>query len=209
MSDDRDSRLLNSERFRGRVKAIVSENEYWREIVKSFQIEQRVREEVDRQLQSAKSTLSTLGSRISDDIQRNLPGQVAQQIMQQMPGYLNDNATMKGLLSQHEAHIKEQLETKARDILKGIVEDPNYHVINQVYFDAFRSQGDAAISQLQQKAHTVQSNLEGRVDERLRTITELQIRMANLENQNWWQTVGLISLTVASSVFGFLYLNKK
>ena len=103
---DSDDILLHSQKFHRRVNDIVSEHDHLKDILKTLQIDAKVREQVTHQVEIAKQSFSGLKSDALRDIHNMIPGQVSQQITAQMPTFLNQNADMQRILAQHKTEVK-------------------------------------------------------------------------------------------------------
>jgi uncharacterized protein (DUF2267 family) len=205
--------FLNSETFRARVRTIVGEDEYLKTLISSLRIELRIRDEVESKMKETKEGLDRLEQRVKDEIGRTIRDRVAGQISQQLPAYLDQNATMQGLLNGHKDRMEATLETKAREILKRIVEDPNYHEVNQAYFAAFKQDGDQAIIQIRASAAGVEAELKKQVGAELQSIATLRTKVGKLkdavESQSTWQTVNFVLTLGLACACGYLFFTRK
>ena len=205
--------FLNSDGFRARVRTIVGEDECLKSLISSLRIEIRIRDEVESKMKETKDGLDRLEQRVKDEIGRTIRDRVAGQIAQQLPAYLDQNTTMQGLLNGHKDRMEATLETKAREILKRIVEDPNYHTVNQAYFDAFKHDGDNAIIQIKASAAGVESDLKQKVGAELQSITSLKTKVGKVkdavESQSTWQTVNLLLTFGVACACGYLFFTRK
>ena len=131
---------------------------------------------------------------------------------------------MQGLLKQHEQQIREALEESARNILRGIIEDPSYHTINQMYFNTVlnngekvvnqvRDDGQSVMSQIRHNASNVENDIRQNVAKELQSIGQLKQHVKTLEktidSQSFWQTVSFIGWLGVASAVGYLYFTRK
>lgn len=124
-----------------------------------------------------------------------LPGMVALEIQKQIPGYLDQNRVMQGMLQDHSVKVQRMLDTqqnkmlkvledKAREVLNQIVGDERYHEINKMYFDEFRSRGDDAIDALKLNAKTVNEELKSNVENTTSNLKSQLEKLNSLEREN-------------------------
>ena len=207
--------VLCSDAFRLRVNNIVSENEHWKNMLKNLQMESKIREEIRNQFVNVRGDLQTLQTSIRDETARNIPAQVAHQIQQQMPGYLDQNTRMQTLLANHEAYIKRELEEKATVILQSIVEDPNYHIIHKAYFDAFKAEAATQLENQRLAHDNLQREVRDRVNGEIARIITLEQNIRELKqiieshshSQGYWNT--FLTIGVVSTVGMVFYLALK
>jgi hypothetical protein len=198
--------LLDSSRFKSKVSRIIEENDFWKDLFKTLQIEQKIKIEVDRKMLKVKNNLMTLKSDALRDMLNKIPGNVALEIQSQLPKYLDQNATMQKMLNDHNISIQSMLdaetskmtkilEEKARNILNEIVSDPQYHQIHKVYFDEFNKNAHAAIddfvkrgeSELQfvrENANRVEKDLCNQVSQTTDSLKNQLHKLSSLEQAN-------------------------
>ncbi|CAH6421845.1 Hypothetical protein KVN_LOCUS533 [uncultured virus] len=58
---------------------------------------------------------------------------------------LDSDETINTILLDHQNNIEEKIEIFCKQILKKITSDPQYHEINKIYFDTFKSRCDDEI----------------------------------------------------------------
>ena len=183
--------VLHSDSFRLRVNEIVSDNSQWKEMVKNLQIENKIKDRVQSQVDLAKGDLQKLKNDIRAETEKSIPGQVSIQIANQMPKYLDQNSTMKELMKDHVSDMKEKLNKEARAILESIVNDPQYHMVHRVYFEAIDAKANYQLNDQRDSFIELQRESRTRVDNELQSIKTLQddVRTlkSSLENQRSWQ----------------------
>jgi len=191
----------------------VGEDDYLKSLIHHLQIEIKIRDAVDAKMGEAKKDLAGVEQRLKDEIGRTIRDRVAGQITNQLPAYLDQNTTMQNLLAGHKDRMEATLEAAARNILKGIVEDPNYHVINQAYFTAFKHDGDQAITQIRASAAGVEDDLKKKVGAELQSITTLKTKVGKLkdavESQSTWQTMNFVLTFGLVCACGYLFFTRK
>ena len=200
---DKDDQLLHSIKFHERVKHIVSENDHLKDWLKNLQIESKIKDQVSVQVEKIRQSVNTLKSDALLEMNNTIPGKVSQEIAQQMPFYLSQNADMQRLMQNHISEIKQELETKARAILQDIVSDPEYHTINKTYFDAFEEKGNEHLRRLKDEQTILQAKLETKVDKKMDSITKLEDKVDNLEtslsNTQFYLYLSCIGLCVLTT----------
>lgn len=196
---------INSDEFSTRVYQIVNQERFWRDLARSFQIESQIRNETEKQLKYALNgnMLLKIQQTARDEVANIIAGKVAREIQQQLPSYLDQNGSMQNILGDHVERVNRSLEQKVSEILKNIVEDPKYHEINKLYFEAFKRNADAAIGDMKTQAQVVQTDLQQQVTDKLQVITQLQSRISELERiTNSQSTYHMVTLVVMGSLLG-------
>ena len=216
--------VLNSNDFRLRVRAIVSEDEYLKNLIMSLNISQLITSQVDSKYSESKANLQRLEQSIKDDITRIIKERVTAHISSEMKTYLDQNTTMQNHLKDHnekihemhktnEIHLKNELENFVKNLINSIVNDPNYHIVNKAYFDVFQQNANAAIQGLQDNASYLNNQLSKTVDEKLKPVADFETRIRSLKqkvaNQSFWQNVNFaVNLTLVG-VVGYLFYTRK
>jgi len=178
-----DDALLHSKKFHERVTHIVNENEYLRDIIKNLQIDSKIRESIKYECVQLGSHVNNLKTDALNSIIRDLPSQVAHQITLQMPSYLSQNAEMQKILKTHSDELEIELENKARDILKSIVEDPQYHAVNKVYFESLDKKSEREFNLMRTNQSELYGELKEKIDKKLSCVTEIQNDSKSLHDE--------------------------
>ena len=116
------------------------------------------------------------------------------------------------MLDEHKKRLNQQLDQTARSILWKIVNEENYHQVNQMYFDAFRNRGEEEISKMKEQCDSKLSQLSGEIA----NLHLLQQRTGELErkNKNLKSIVNMMSwifggvATGLFSIFGYFILKE-
>ena len=96
------SRVSSEDRFKSTIRRVVQDEMFWRQLMDDT----RFKFQIDSRLESFKtSVMSSVESRVDTKVRDNLsysvPGQVAKELNNQMPGYLNNNHQMNLILQEH------------------------------------------------------------------------------------------------------------
>ena len=121
--------------FKQYVRNAVNDEFFWREVFNNY----RVGNLVESKLSDA------IPNRVNGYLNNVLSGLVAKEIINQLPNIVNSNYQMKQLLAEHSQNLHKSLEEAARKILKQIVNEDQYHEVNQEYFKAFENRTNASI----------------------------------------------------------------
>jgi hypothetical protein len=175
-----DDVFLHSKKFHERVTHIVNENEYFRDLIKNLQIDSKIRDQLNYECTKLEKKLGDLKTEATNSIIQNMPSQVAHQITLQMPSYLSQNAEMQKILKTHSGELEKELEVKARNILQSIVDDPQYHAINKIYFESLDKKADQELFLMRNNQSELYSELKEKIDKKLACVTEMQNDAKNL-----------------------------
>lgn len=167
--------LLHSRKFYERVNYIVNENEHFRHFFKEMELDSKIR---DCTMQS----VNTWKSNTMNQLLQTVPSQVSHQISLQMPTYLLQNVEMQKILHSHMNDLNKELENYARDILKSIVEDPQYHAVNKIYFETLDKKSERLFQSVKDDNLILQQKIEKIVNEKIASINQLHKRINNLNS---------------------------
>lgn len=85
--------------------------------------------------------------------QQQLVSSIPNHIWNCLPRYLNENIRMKRILDGQIENVKDELESRMDNIITNLIHDENYHKINKIYFDKFKSDGEKEIKEMQKRAN--------------------------------------------------------
>ena len=203
------SAFCQKEAFKQYVRNAINSELFWRDLFDKYRIESRI----DTHLSDKVPKL------VRDNMTYTLPGLVAKQLSEQLPTFLNQNADMQRILSEHSQRLNTSLEETARKHLERIVNEDHYHEVNQAFFNAIDARADEkirvigqngrdAIIQMQRECNqSLQRFTEqvGKLDSYERRTKEVETKCSDLQNRtsNMMWGWGITTLLLGGAI-GFL-----
>lgn len=123
-------------------EVIAVDKEVIRVLLENQELAGRIRDEVERRTTAVEAQLDGLRKEAAAGLLQRVPSAVAQEMVLQFPGFLQQNAQMERILQAHAHAIEQELEVRARDHLERILAEEKYHEVHQAYFAAFNRKGD-------------------------------------------------------------------
>lgn len=121
-------------------------------------------------------------------LNRNLPGLISRELLEQVPKFLDQNSVMRDILTKHKSDLSQELNQTARMVVQRIAEEPQYHDIRSSYVRAIDEKFSA---QLTYQNNTFEKNMK----ERMRLVDDADSRIQKLEMWNKITTLATMSLT--------------
>ncbi len=122
---------------------IVSRNTVRDQLMDKYYIKSIVSDKLNKDLPDL------IGSRVDQLV----PGHVSSEINKQLPNFLENSRQMQDILQRHSQNLNQKLESSARDTLIHIVDEDQYHQVNEIYFNAFRNRGDTEVNKMWTKCN--------------------------------------------------------
>lgn len=172
--------FCQKEDFKGYVRQAINDEFFWRQLLDSHRVNTQIS--------------SYLANNIPSEVRKHLdyvlPGLISKEILTQLPVVVSNNFQMQKILEEHQSDLEQALEEAARLILNRVVNDPQYHEVNQAYFEAFKARGQKQIHEFNQQAQDLIEELKTNCQRELQelkagldNLTQYQERTANLERQ--------------------------
>ncbi len=162
--------------IRGIVRTMINDELHWMKIFDIDSIRKQVKSEV--------KTLEPKILSVADNyLKMHVPKLVTEQMLSQMPTFLRQSAEMRDVLEHHRSYVERSLETKARDILNNIVNDPQYHTINKALYESFENRQCDAITLFNTKSSTVINETKCRIDKETTDLRDQLNEVAELKKQ--------------------------
>lgn len=130
-------------------------------------------------------------------IDRNLPSQVAKQLIEQVPKFLDQNSAMRDILEKQQASMTGELISAARSVLDRISKESQYHDVREAYI---RSIDEKFCLQLRNQNNLFEENMKCR----MHLIDNADQRIKSLEMWNKVTSTAVIGLAL-----GFLWTSWK
>jgi len=187
--------------FKRYVRAAINDEYFWQNIIQRMQVTNMVDSHINEQVPS----------RVRQHLDDVLAGRVSQEILKQLPHILDNNHRMQQILAEQRTSMTETLERAGREVVERIVNEDQYHEVNQAYFDTFKRKGDVGLSNFEDRGSLAIQQMEDDCKNRLSELSErlnetriyqdktneLQNRLTELENQISWLRYSLYSLGAA------------
>ena len=202
--------------FRDAVRAAVNDELFWRNLFEG----DRFRKEMDKiptKVHTAiQSEMPSLRSNVESLATNTVRNTISTEILKQLPTIIGQNHQFVELFQKHRDELNSMLHSEVTKIVDSIVSDPNYHTVNERYFEQFRQKGDQQLasqerrfgefaSRVNQEWSTQRQQITYQVNAELGSITSLGTRCSTLENRvtmleseknelkntNTWMKVGL------------------
>lgn len=171
--------------FKTYVRQAISNEMFWRDLLTKLNLSNEIRTELNTQVPNLVRTEldrtmpNLVKSRIIEYLNDNLEKMIAKEMKSQLISYLENSPQMQKILTDHIRDITNILETKVREILAQIIDDPQYHVITSVHLQKMENKCEVQIDNALKK-------LDSRADESdkkmKQIISALQEKLNKLDN---------------------------
>jgi hypothetical protein len=121
--------------------------------------------------------------RAENYLSKHVPDMVSTQLYRHVPNFLSQNAQMRDILQAHSESLEVKLKAECEKILEEIVNDPEYHKVNECYFRAFESKSDQAIREMNRLGAEKLARVEKNAQDVIQTFSSDIRRMHQLEER--------------------------
>lgn len=187
--NDRIVNFCQGTNFKTYVRQAINDELFWRDWISKLNLSETIENKLNSKLPSQvrdqveKIIPTIIETKIMNYIIQNFPSQVAREIQTQMPVFLNNNYQMQEILKKHKDELKDELETKTREILNRVVNDPNYHEVTSYHLAAIDAKGGDKIQEIDNKASDQRRTNQHVFDEQLAKMqTKVNNDLGNLKN---------------------------
>ncbi|XWV25624.1 putative ORFan [Tupanvirus deep ocean] len=176
--------------FKNYVRQAINDEMFWRDLFTNMNLNNNIDnrltsklpDQVKRELERILPDM--MRTRYLDYIVNQFPNQVAKEINNQFPSYLNNNYQMQQILDTHKSSLKQQLESTVRDILDRISNDPKYQEVVQAHLQAIDYNGTQKIKEISDNADSQLKNIRNDFNQELyRMKNEVNSNLSNLSSQ--------------------------
>ena len=149
--------------FKRYVRQAINDEMFWHDLFNNMNINNNIDnrlaviipEKVKYQLESILPNM--METRYLNYITNRFPGQVAKEINNQFPIYLDNNYQMQQILDIHKKSLRQQLESNVREILDRICLDPKYQEVVNSHLATINHNAKQKIDEIESNAE-IQSN---------------------------------------------------
>jgi len=212
---------LLKEDIKSNIKSELRSESFIKDVLQNHQI-QDLRNKIDSvsgriTLDVASYLNSNLSAHVSIEVNKylreHLGDNVAREILKQLPGILDRDHVMKGILHRHTANLETSLQNTANKVLSDITSSDGHHQLTQMHLDAINKRGVEQLNKIDQQANIQAKEIEQRCNKAIRDLSTEIERTKNLEqslNQQKEQTAklqdsiyGLTCLYMITTTLGF------
>ncbi len=207
--------VSKEEKFKRYIKNLIINDDFYTDLMSDIKTE----------ISNFKNKInSAIPKLVQDNVQLYLSSNIAKELNEQVPNYLNNNHQMQLILQNHKNKLELDLSQKLNDLVATIVNEEHYHTINKAYFDAFIERGNKQIDIFNQKSQNIMQNISddgsktiidlknqynnevGELKQNLNKTQELNLKINNLENELFYLKIGL---AVGCIAIGWAVIFKK
>ena len=137
---------------------------------------------------------------------------VMEEMVDKLPDALRDQTVVVQIFNEACAKMRNDLDAHVVDIVKSIVEDDKYHIVNDVYFNEFKNRGSKQIEAFNRYALKSVKAMKDDINEELElfreeanVVYESNKRVRKLETKINWLIGGI---AVLGTTVGYLFWSK-
>lgn len=208
-----DERLILQTSVKDYVRNIVNSEMFWQDLCRNMRINNLISSELNEKIphQVRQNVNEQVPRQVRDYLNHRLDNLVSRELMKQLPGVVSNNYQMQKLLDNHANEMKNYLQGIVREEVDKIVNEDQYHIINQRYFNAFNDKGAQRLAAFDRLGNQKITNLEdryekdmGNLETELNQISTIRDKLTELSDQIWW--IKASAGTICSSLIIFLLL---
>lgn len=181
--------------FRDNVRNIISDKLFVNNLIQRFDLTDQIKEE------TRKIVPTLVENKLNHFAVHHLPTLVNNQLAIQLPYYLDNNDKMQRILQKHSEVLELKLDSKAREIMTKVVNEPKFNQLSNLHF-----------SEMDRKFDHKMTEYDHRFNEKLKMVDNLDQRLTKIDDEIKEIDDGLLVTSMISiTALGFSlfqYFNK-
>ena len=137
------------------MKEIIQNKSFSEQFLHAVELESKVNSRVDIKVKEKMKNVKSANEKnvremkelVPREIRAQITDAVANEIQKQLPVYLNSNYQMQEILRTHIEKVTRELDASVRNHVHKIVNEDQYHIVNDAFFKAANSRVDSAIAE--------------------------------------------------------------